>query len=151
MKKQNGITLVSLIIYIAVMIIVLVIMNSVISNFYSNINGLNVNVDEIIEFNKFNIYFLKEVKLYNNSVDTIKTENGSYYVLFSSGNSFTFNSNKIYYNNIEICKNVQDANFEYGKKANEAGTEVEDKTIIKVTLSFENIEKTINYKIENIY
>lgn len=151
MNKQNGITLVSLIIYIIVMTIVLAIMSSVILNFYSNMQGLNTNVDNIIEFNKFNIYFLKEVKLYNNAVDTIELKDGSSYILFKSGNSFIFKSNKIYYNNLEICKNVKNINFEYGKKTDEIGTEVENKTVIKVVLNVNDFEKTMNYKIENIY
>lgn len=151
MKKQEGITLVSLIIYVAVMIIVLSVLSSVISNFYSNMQGINTNVEKLIEFNKFNIYFLKEVKLYNNAVDTIESKDDSSYVLFKSGNSFIFKSNKIYYNNLEICKNIKDITFNYGKKIDENGTEVEDKSIIKVFLNFEDFKKTMNYKIENIY
>lgn len=151
MKKEKGITLVSLIIYVIVMVIVLAVMSSMISNFYSNIEGLNANVEPIVEFNKFNIYFLKEVKLYNNTVDTINSENDSSYILFTSGNSFMFNSNKIYYNNLEICDNVKSIDFEYGKKNDEDGNEIEDRSVIKVSLSFENFSKTINYKIENIY
>lgn len=151
MKNQKGITLVSLIIYVIVMVIVLAVMSSMIANFYSNTEGINANVEEIVEFNKFNIYFLKEVKLYNNTVDTINSESDSSYILFTSGNSFMFNSNKIYYNNIEICDKVKSINFEYGKKNDEYGNEIEDRSIIKVSLSFENFSKTINYKVENIY
>lgn len=151
MKKQNGITIISLILYIAVMLIVLVIMSSVISSFYDNVNGLNVNADKIIAFNKFNVYFLKEVKQYNNKVDTIKSEKNSSYILFTSGNSFLFNSdtNCVYYNNLKICENVKDIKFAYGKIVSEE--DVEDKSIIKVTLDFENFSKTMNYKLENIY
>lgn len=151
MKNQKGITLVSLVIYIAVMLIVLSVMSSVIANFYGNIQGLNVSVDKLMELNKLNIYFLKEVKQYNNKVDTIKSDENSSYILFSSGNSFTFSSNKIYYNNLEICKNVKSINFEYGKKEDENGTEVEDKSVIKVVLNIDDLQKTMNYKIENIY
>ena len=62
-----------------------------------------------------------------------------------------FNSNKIYYNNIEICDNVKSINFEKGKKKDENGNEIEDESIIKVAIIFENFSKTINYKLENIY
>lgn len=147
MKNQKGITLVSLIIYVIVMVIVLTIMSSIISKFYSNMGVMHTNVQEILEFNKFNIYFLKEIKQYNNKLDTINAN----YILFSSGNSFSFNSNKIYYNNIQICKNVKNINFETGKRNDENGNEIEDKTIVKVTINFENFSKTISYKIENIY
>ena len=62
-----------------------------------------------------------------------------------------FDSNKIYYNSIQICDNVKSINFEKGKKQDKNGNEVEDATIIVVTIMFENFSKTINYKLENIY
>ena len=96
MKQEKGITLVSLIMYVAVMIIVLAVMSSVITNFYKNNQSLDARVEEILEFNKFNTYFLKEIKLYNNNIDSIKSEDGKTYILFSSGNSFLFDMNKIY-------------------------------------------------------
>lgn len=151
MKKQTGITMISLILYIAVMLIVLSVMSSVISNFYDNINGLNTDVDKIMALNKFNVYFLKEVKLNDNKVDSIENKSNNTYIVFKSGNSFLFSSNRVYYNNLKICENVENIKFEYGKKINEDNNEVEDKSIIKVTLDFKDFSKTINYKLENIY
>ena len=151
MKKENGITLMSLVIYVIVMIIVLIVMGTIITNFYGNTESTYANVKDAIEFNKFNVYFLKEVKLKDNSVDTINLENDTPYILFTSGNAFLFNNNKIYYNNIEVCDNVKNINFEKGKKNEEDGSETEDETIVAVTLNFENFNKTINYKLENIY
>lgn len=151
MKNEKGITLTSLIVYVAVMIIVLVILSSIITNFYSNTESTYANVKDAVEFNKFNIYFLKEVKLYDNAVDTINLENDTPYILFNSGNAFIFDNNKIYYNNIEICDRVENASFAYGTTIDKTGKEVEDTTIIKADLKFENFSKTINYKLENIY
>lgn len=147
MKSNKGITLVSLAIYILVMMIVLGVMNSIITNFYNNTEGTNKKVEDMVEFNNFNNYFLKEVKQYNNDVDSINNE--SNYILFKSGNSFLFNNNKIYYNNIVICNNVENVIFEYLTSNN--GNKTKDETIISVTLQFENFSKTINYKVENIY
>ena len=59
-----------------------------------------------------------------------------------------FNNNKIYYNNIEICKNVISANFSVIEDTN--GVEI-DNTIIKAELKFKNYYQAINYKIESIY
>ncbi len=146
MKKQNGITLVSLIIYVVVMTIVLGVMSQIINNFYSNTSAVQGNVQEIVEFNKFNSYFLKEVKARNNKVDKVKNEPTNNYILFSSGNSFSLSNNAIYYNNIKICDGVQSMQIELGKNGDEI-----DKTIIYVTLNFGNFNKSINYKIENIY
>lgn len=151
MKQEKGITLVSLIMYVAVMIIVLAVMSSVITNFYKNNQSLDARVEEILEFNKFNTYFLKEIKLYNNNIDSIKSEDGKTYILFSSGNSFLFDMNKIYYNNLEICDDVKNLDLEYGASYNDKNEKIQDKSIIKVTLNFETFSKTINYKVENIY
>lgn len=142
MKNERGITIVSLIVYVIVMSIVLVLMSAIINSFYNNIDAVQGNVQEIIEFNKFNNYFLKEVKANNNEVDSLSSN----YILFTSGNSFSLSNNAIYYNNIEICNEVQSMQITLGKDGDGI-----DKTIINVTLTFENFSKSINYKIENIY
>ena len=149
MKNQNGITLVSLVIYVIIMIIVTGIMGSIINEFYTNTETVQGNVKEIVEFNKFNTYFLKEVKSYGNEVDHI--DNSQNYILFKSGNAFSLSNNNIYYNNLKICSKVQDINISFGTYKNGEGTEVEDNTVIKVTLKFSNFEKSIKYKVENIY
>ena len=142
MKKENGITITALIIYIIVMIMVLGVINVIINQFYQNTNSIEADTEEILEFNKFNTYFLKEVKSKGNKVDSIN-EN---YILFGTGNSFSLSSDKIYYNNVEICKGVQALTISQGKN----GTG-EEKDIIYVTLTFGNFTKSINYKIEEIY
>lgn len=140
MKSNKGITLASLTLYIVVMIIVLGIMSSIISTFYSNTEGMNAKVQELVEFNKFNTNFLKEVKSYNNSVDSIADD--ATYILFTSGNSFSFSNNKIYYNNLKIASDVKKVTFKKDE---------DDDTIIEVSVEFESFSKTIKYKLENIY
>lgn len=152
MKKENGITLVSLSIYIIMMIIVISVMNIIINDFYNNSNNVSSAINELNAYNKFNTYFLKEIKRYENKVDLISLEGQETYILFSSGNSFSFSNNKIYYNDIEICKNVKSISFESVKEDNpEESTENKYSSIIKVSLSFENFSRTISYKLENIY
>lgn len=142
MIKEHGITLVSLVIYIIVMLIVLVVISTIINQFYKNTNSIEADTEEILEFNKFNTYFLKEVKTKGNTVDAISDN----CILFKTGNSFSLSSNRIYYNNIEICKGVKSLLIKQGKNGDGI-----DKNIIYVTLSFENFENSINYKIEEIY
>lgn len=137
MKKEKGITLVSLVVYIVVMTIVIGVMSSIISNFYKNTDAVQGNVEEIVKFSKFNNYFLKEVKTKDNKVDSISTD----YILFTSGNSFSISDNVIYYNNLEICDEVKSMEITAGA----------DETIINVKISFNNFNKSINYKIEEIY
>lgn len=137
MKNEKGITLVSLVVYVIVMTLVIGIISSIITNFYKNTDTVKGNVEEIVKFSKFNNYFLKEVKTVNNKVDTISAN----YILFTSGNSFSISNNTIYYNNIEICNEVQSMEISAGA----------DETIVNVKIGFENFNKTMNYKIEEMY
>lgn len=142
MRREKGITLVSLVIYVIAMLIVIAVMTSIINNFYNNTDSVQGNVEEVVKFNKFNNYFLKEVKTKNNEVDNISNN----YILFTSGNSFSISNNVIYYNNIEICDGVQSMEIKLGKDGDGA-----DKTIINVSISFSDFNKSISYKIEDIY
>lgn len=137
MKDNKGITLVSLIVYIIIMFIVIGIMSSIVNTFYKNNNKSEADTEDILQFNHFNTYFLKEVKQRENKVDTISNN----YILFSSGNSFSLKNNKIYYNNIEICDGVQSFIISRGT----------DDTIINVSITFKNFSKSMNYKVEEIY
>lgn len=145
MKKENGITMISIAIYIAIMIIVVTLMATIISNFYKNTDTVQSNVQEIIEFNKFNSYFLKEVKTANNKVESVDSDDHKF-ILFKTGNTFSFSNDGIYYNNIKICKNVKSVYISFGKNGNG-----QDSTIINVTMNFKSFNKTITYKIEDIY
>lgn len=139
MKSQKGITLMSLVVYVIVMTIAIAVIGSIISKFYNNTDSMQADTKEVIEFNKFNTYFLKEIKTSNNEVDKLDAK----YILFTSGNSFSYSNNSIYYNNIAICKNVKDITFSF--------PEEEKKDIINVNIKFDNFQKSLNYKIEEIY
>lgn len=142
MKNQKGITLVSLVVYVIVMIIVLGVLSAIINQFYKNNDSMEADTEEILKFNKFNTYFLKEAKLKDNKVDNVSDN----YILFSSGNSFSLSGDAIYYNNIQICKGVKEFVVQQGKDGNG-----ENENIVYIQLSFDNFTKSINYKIEEIY
>lgn len=145
MKNEKGITISSLVIYIIVMIMVIGVMTRVSLMFYNNTENLNDNTKDIIEFNNFNNYFVKEIKIANNKIDTI-AEDGTY-ILFNTGNSFSLKNNAIFYNDLEIAKNVKNINFKY--YTNIDG--IEQKDIITVNIEFNNYSKQINYRVESIY
>lgn len=67
MKSSRGITTTSLIIYIIVMMIVIGMIASITSFFYTNVLSLE-DSSAISEITKFNMYFLDEVKNKSNSV-----------------------------------------------------------------------------------
>lgn len=145
MKNENGITLVSLVIYILAMLIIIGIMGKVSIMFYENSNDLDDDVKDIVEYNKFNSYFIKEIKSANNSIDKISTDGT--YILFTSGNSFTFRNNKIFYNDLEIAEDVIELKFSKYLDSNQKV----DNTVVTVEINFKNYSKKMNYKIEEIY
>ena len=137
MKNQSGVTLISLTIYIIVMTIVLVVMMAIINQFYNNIDGMKADTEELLQTSKFNSYFLREIKKQGNGIDTIEDR----YILFKSGNSFSFHNEKLYYNQIVICDNVKDFTV----------IESEYPNVVRTILNFEHYEKVMDYKIEEIY
>ena len=141
MKSNKGITLVALVIYVIVMIAVLGILSIIITRFRENTGKIETDTEEILAFNHFNTYFLKEVKTKDNKIDNVNAN----YILFKSGNSFSFSNNRIYYNNIVICSGVKsfliDAKEENGNYSD----------VVKITISFEEFTKSISYKLEQIY
>ena len=142
MRNCKGITLMTLIIYVGVLFIVIAIMSSIIKNFYQNNTAVNEQTEEILEFNKFNVYFLKEIKKPENELEACVKDSEKNYVLFKTGNSFSLKNDIIYYNNIQVCEGVKDLSFLY----------YSDKKTIQTTVSFKNdFSKTITYKIEEIY
>ena len=145
MRAQKGITLVSLVVYIIVMIIVIGIMSSVSAEFYKNTEALEEDTSDLIEFTNFNNYFIKEIKMANNKVDKI-SEDGSY-ILFKSGNSFALKENAIFYNDLVISKNVNELNFMF--ETDSEGNNVTD--IVNVSIKYNKYSKQMKYKIEEIY
>lgn len=145
MKNEKAITLVSLVIYILVMLIVIGVISSISLMFYNNTSNFDDETKDIIEYSNFDSYFIKEIKTANNSVDEIS--NDGTYILFSTGNAFLYKNNKIFYNDLEIAKNVNSANFKYYKNSDGE----QENTIITVNISFDNYSKEMNYKIEDIY
>lgn len=107
MKNNHGVTITSLIVYVIAMLIVIGIIANLTSFFYTNILNLEDESANVSEISKFNMYFLKEIKNANNSIAEI-SENR---ITFISGNTFTFQDNAVYLNNIRICDNIKNLTF----------------------------------------
>lgn len=144
MKKNSGITLTSLIIYVIGMLIVLGTIANLTSFFYKNANIEEIQKDTTTQYTRFSSIFLEEINNENNLVidsktwteDNIKQS----YIIFSSGNQYTYTNenNCIYKNNIKICENIDDCDFSY--------TFENSKYIIKINFK----TKTINMTGDNI-
>lgn len=140
MKNDKGITLTSLVIYIALIFVVLAILMRITTYFNENIREM-ADVSFETEFNKLNIYLLDESKKSNNGIQEI-TEDGAQ-ITFSNGNKYNYNAeNKTIYlnNNIKICENIETCLFE--QKIADNG-----KDILSLTIKIDDIEKTVNYVI----
>lgn len=115
MKNNKGITLTSLLIYVIGMTIVVATIATLTSFFYNNIDIGIINTDTT-QYTKFSSIFSREVNRENNSVvDCEPLTDGVSYIIFSSGNQYTFNeeNKSIYRNNVKICENVDICEFSY--------------------------------------
>ena len=139
MRSQRAITLTSLVIYITVLLIVLGMLAVITGTFRGNIKEIYVEGTNNAEIDKFNVYFLKEVKKQGNEVEAISDNE----VLFTTGNKYTFNNKCIYLNNnIKVAEKIDKCIF--------ASSLVNNKTVITVTIkAVDAEEKTIEYVLSN--
>lgn len=107
MKSQKGVTLIALVIYVIVLTIVVSILAMISSFFFSNVNFVKKQANYAPEFNKFNMFFIQDVKQNKNLTITGNV------VKFEDGTEYTFNLDQkaIYRNGKAIAKNVQAAVF----------------------------------------
>lgn len=135
MESQKGITLTSLAIYIVLIFIVLGILATVTGNMQKGINDSNRSGAEIAEINKFNMYFLQEVKRKGNEISSIDQNQ----ITFTNGKTFTFVNNSIKFidnqNTIIICKDIENCQF--------SRSVINEKTIITVAIKIQNVDNTI--------
>lgn len=140
MKKESGITLTSLIIYIIGLMIIMGIVAAIINFFNTSIRSMEGSAENASGFSKFNLMFLEEVKTEGNAVEEIEDN----YVLFSTGNKYLFQDGNIYQNKIAIVNDVKTCNFRL--KNNEY------KQIVSVYIEIGNknsFAKTIDYVLES--
>lgn len=136
MKSNKGVTLTSLIIYVIGMTIMVSIIATLTSFFYKNIDIGDIN-SNTTQYTKFTSILSEEVNKKNNSViDCQSLTDGVSYIVFSSGNQYTFNkkSNSVYRNNVKICDNIDTCDFSY--------TYIDSKYKIKVSFKTANIDMT---------
>lgn len=138
MKKNNGITLTSLIIYVTGMLLVVTTIATLTSFFYKNIDIKAINNDTT-QYTKFSSIFGEEINRNNNSIIECKSlSDGISYIVFSSGSQYTFNENSksIYKDNVKICDNVELCDFSY--------TYQDSKYKIKIDFKTSNIDMSGN-------
>lgn len=132
MKSQKGITLGTLILYIILVLIILGILVTVTTSFQGGIKKINEEGTKNINIDKFNMYFLKEVKKSGNKISSITTSE----ILFATGNKYSYNSTEkgIYLNdNIKIAEDIIKCEF--------SSNTIDGKTVITVTIQAQGAEE----------
>lgn len=140
MKSEKGITLTSLVVYIVVATIVIGTMAIVSSFFFSNMDLIKNQDQYAIEFNKFNMFFINDVK--SNKTAQVQTNQ----IIFADGTTYQYSQTdqKIYRNNVEIAKQVQALSFTTENYQVENTTKI----LINVQMSIgevENFNKEVQY------
>lgn len=143
MKSENGISMVSLIIYVIAMLITVTIITVVTSYFTKNIDVSEDKYTYFAEFTKFESFFSEEVNKENNTIldvgtitegTTPENQKTQSYIALASGNQYTYipENKAIYQNNVKIISGVDNCKFTEkfvnGKEAIDILITIQDKT-----------------------
>lgn len=135
MKSQKGITMLSLILYVASFVAVTAVVAGVTTFFYSNMKVMDTSIGSNSAYNKFNLYMVNECKKagvnlfawrdYQNSRGeyarlsaTLPTTNHNSFITFlnedGTKNSFIYDKDNknLYYNSIKLADKVEDFQVE---------------------------------------
>lgn len=130
MRGKRGVTLIALVIYLIVITIVMSILAMVSENFFFNSSYITDTGRYISEFNKFNMFFIEDVKESKDFLEFNETE-----LVLDNGVTYTYKSspdNGIYRNKVKICSHILYCTF---RKRTEIDTESGiSKNIVTVTM-----------------
>ena len=145
MKKQEGMTLISLIIYIIALLIVIAVITILTGYFYNNVDIKSATTNSMTQYTKFNSYFANEINERNIKVLEAATSDDetTSYIAFSNKNTYTFSKpnaeskGAIYFNEVQICNNVDKCLF----------TSIEENGKYTITVDFQSgsFKNTITY------
>lgn len=147
MKSERGVTVISATVYIIAMLLAVTIIGILTGFFYKNVD-ISSNTNDINkQYTKFNAYFTEEVNRMGNSIVEMQvkdegTENEISFIVFSSGNQYTFiKQNKgIYFGHTKIATNIEECKFEKQEK--------NGKTNITVRIVAENFDRMTTYTLK---
>ena len=146
MKAEKGITLIILSVYVIIFSIIIALLANLSSYIYNNLDYISDKNINISEFNKFNMYFIEDVKTNNQVLIDNLSDNDREFIriAFADGDIYTYTigDDCIYKNNQKIASDVLEFSAE--------GYKTDDKTYIEVTIRIgtedeANYKKTINY------
>ena len=104
-KNEKGITMTSLVVYMFIFIMVIGVLTTISTFFYSNIGEVVDAPKYIYEFNKFVMYFGVDIKNYSTAEVTSNT------IQFKDGPTYKYQNNEIYRDNVLIAKDILSCDF----------------------------------------
>ena len=144
MKKEKGVTLISLVVYIILMTFVIAGVSSITTSFYTNITQFNDTSKSAVEYAKLNMYILNDIKSKDVRIAQTNGTNGFTLSLLSNVQpiseqvTYELKGDAIYRNNVKICEGITEGSIL---------SNVNGKTII-VSIKMKNYEKTSSYAVE---
>lgn len=152
MKSEKGITLVSLLTYIALLLTVMVIIGRITGFFTKGLDNVDTGTQASADFSKVNYCFLTETKKAQEKSNitaaisqmestyagyefpditeaTNTDKEGTAIKFMESGNIISYVDNAIYYNKIKVCDKVEDFEIKYkaSEKSITVSIEIDDK------------------------
>lgn len=143
MKNDDGVTLISLIVYVILMTFIVAAVTLITSSFRTSMDEFEGESESTVAYSKFNMYFVNDIKrngarieeCYNDEVilsyikddEIIKIE-------------YKVENNTLYRDKVKICDNVKNVLFTQGIEKNK----------VTVDLTINNYSKKTTYVIENI-
>lgn len=110
MKSEKGITLISVIMYVLIMVVLIGLVATLITYFNNNISLMDASSGNVAEYNKFNMYFTKDTNTNGNYVTQVRADKQQ--LAFANGSTYTFQDNGIYLNKIKICTGISECQFQ---------------------------------------
>ena len=147
MKSEKGITLISVIMYVLIMVVLIGLVATLITYFNNNISLMDASSGNVAEYNKFNMYFIEDIKTNNQAlVENLVNQEGENFcqIAFADGDIYTYTigDDSIYKNSQKIASNIEDFTAEEYR--------VDEKTCIRISIRIgtkdnANYTKTIEY------
>ena len=165
MKSQKGVTMISLILYVASFLVITTVVAGITTFFYNNVEILDAKIGSNSQYNKINLYILNECKKtgaslfawQNTSVEAnldtpsnknklsvdIKDLATETFITFkdSDGNKNSFiyveEEKNLYYNSIKLGEDIEDFKFKIDYSSG--------KTVLKVYINIDGTTFTTEY------
>ncbi len=157
MKSDKGITMITLIIYVILIMFVIIGMSTVTASFYKNIDEYDEDSENALAFSKFNMYFINDIKKRNVKV----TDIGDDFIVLSYEKEidndkkieddridvtntetvhiqYTIQNESLYRDKVKICDKVYDSKISYDRLTK----------VIDVHLLIGEYEKDTQYVVE---